>query len=109
MQDAALEHALLATSETGRYVTYAGRLEPLRRDADGESGLFAPLLASSLLVAGERSHGAAWTPSLDSDADRVEGAILAYRRFDITLDRAARLAGRSREDFATLVADSGDE
>lgn len=108
VQDAAIQRALLDEADSDRHLAFVGALETVRRDAAERDveGLVVPLLAST---ASARADGAvagaaaAWSPSPDRDADRVGGAILAYRRFDLDVDRAARLAGRSRADFESLL------
>lgn len=105
VQDAALERALLDEADTARYVAFAGRLESLRRDADDadRAGFLTPLLTASLLARTAPPPREASAPSDGAHTSRVEGAVLAYRRFDIDVARAARLAGRSREDFEALL------
>lgn len=112
VQDAALQRALLDADNPVKYVSFAGALEIVRRDAAERDveGLITPLLAATLLArAGDAAAetAAPWSPSLDRDADRVDGAVLAYLRFDLDLDRAARLAGRSRADFESILERRG--
>lgn len=108
MQNAALERALLRGDHDGRYVTFAGALEHLRQAAAerGSDGLLASLVTCTALAnSAELSPEMVdpWTPDVADDETRVEGAILAHRRFDIDLDRAARLAGRSTADFESVL------
>lgn len=114
IQNAALERALLQGDHDGRYVRFAGTLEELRQNAARceAEGLFAPLFACTALAGGgELSPELVdpWTPSVSDDDTRLEGAILAYRRFDIELGRGARLAGRSTADFEAVLRNRDSE
>lgn len=114
MQNAALERALLRGDHDGRYVTFAGALEQLRREATEREadGLLAPLFTCTALAnSGDLSPDRVdpWLPDSSDGETRIEGAILAYRRFDIDIDQAARLAARSTADFESILHERDGE
>lgn len=115
MQDAALERAVVDGIDATAHLAFAGALEGARPVPTGADPL---LLGSLLAVAIETRYGAgvridglrgseslpSGTPStpVEPDGQRrpaVEGALLAYDRFDLSTETAAALADTSVADF----------
>lgn len=132
VQNAALERALAESPPPSEYVALAGALEAARStDEDGDdsrgprSGVspsvgavaesvpagdaldLAAILCCLLAVRGldaDRDRRPSFAPSAADQSPQLTGAILAHERFDLPLERAAGLAGRRPDDFASELA-----
>ncbi len=131
VQNAALERALVGSSSTAQYVAFAGALEVARDERadqdetsiDGKSeanendpwnesettthvgvtSLLACLVASRVFESGTDARRVPSPTAFDA-TDRqplLEGALLAYERFELSIERAATLAERRPMDLKT--------
>lgn len=106
IQDAALERALLSRTQGTAHVRLAGALEQTRTNGEHELSLGSAAMLTCLV-----SLHLTDDPSLPS---RIEppvaghysqrgpllvGALVAFDRFDISVETAASLANRSVDDF----------
>lgn len=129
VRDAALERGVVDAVDSERYLALAGTAESVRTGdatpADGGSQTDVGTTSHSLLPAAlfcvtalraideAADAGDAWTPTpARGSYDRAvrEGAVLASRRFDLSLDAAASLAGVPTTALASLAEDEpGDD
>ncbi|SEP26160.1 hypothetical protein SAMN04487948_12842 [Halogranum amylolyticum] len=103
MQDAALERALLSSTDRSDYVAFAGALERARLDGDLSLSGVTVLACLVGLRLGQRETTLLDFASGDRPTDDllVEGAVVASERFELSSMEAASLANRSVEDFET--------
>ena len=94
IQDAALERALLSRTESTAHVRLAGALEQTRTRDERELSLTDDPTRRPRTKPPVAGHRAAATPLL-------VGALVAFDRFDISVETAASLANRSVDDFET--------